>query len=79
MLLEHILTIDTEPKELVLALYESEIKKHEEQLENDRSYYVSDRKTKIIWGVLYIGLAVFLMVISMYAGDLMDKYRLLLP
>lgn len=48
MLLEHILTIDTEPKELVLALYENEIKKHEEQLEIDRLYYVSDRKTKII-------------------------------
>ncbi|MFS0636908.1 hypothetical protein AB1K84_13480 [Mesobacillus foraminis] len=26
MLLEYILTIDTEPKELVLALYENEIK-----------------------------------------------------
>ncbi|MBT2757534.1 hypothetical protein J7E71_16705 [Mesobacillus foraminis] len=68
MLLEQILTIDTEPKELVLALYENEIKKHEEQLEDDLSYYVYGQKTKIIWCVLYIGLAILLMVISMYAG-----------
>nr|WP_121612597.1 site-2 protease family protein [Mesobacillus foraminis] len=79
MLLDHILTIDTEPKELVLALFENEIKTQEEQLQSERTYYVSEGKTKIIWGILYVGLAIFLIATSMYAGDLMDKYRSLLP
>lgn len=77
LLLTHSSAIDT--KELVLAQHKKEIKTQEELLQKERSYYESDRKTKVIWGILYIGLAIFLTVTSMYAGDLMDQYRSLLP
>ncbi|MES1039429.1 site-2 protease family protein [Peribacillus simplex] len=56
-----------------------EVQEQTEIRDKEKSYYSSSLKTKIIWFTLYIGLAIFLMITSLYAGDLMEQYKTLLP
>jgi Zn-dependent protease len=61
------------------ATFFKEVQEQTEIRDKEQSYYSSSLKTKIIWFSLYIGLAIFLMLTSFYAGDLMEQYKTFLP
>ena len=65
--------------ERTVATFSEEVQEQTEIRDKEQSYYSSSLKTKIIWFSLYIGLAIFLMITSLYAGDLMEQYKTLLP
>ncbi|WP_452437028.1 site-2 protease family protein [Peribacillus butanolivorans] len=65
--------------ERTVATFFKEMQEQTEIRDKEKSYYSSGLKTKVIWFSLYIGLAIFLMITSLYAGDLMEQYKTLLP
>lgn len=65
--------------ERTVATFFKEVQEQTEIRDKEQSYYSSSLKTKIIWFSLYIGLAIFLMLTSFYAGDLMEQYKTFLP
>ncbi|MCO0601160.1 site-2 protease family protein [Peribacillus butanolivorans] len=65
--------------ERTVATFFEEVQEQTEIRDKEQSYYSSSLKTKIIWFSLYIGLAIFLMLTSLYAGDLMEQYKTFLP
>ncbi|MFF2291128.1 site-2 protease family protein [Peribacillus butanolivorans] len=65
--------------ERIVARFYKEVQEQTELRDKEKSYYSSSLKTKVIWFSLYIGLAIFLMITSLYAGDLMEQYKTLLP
>ncbi|WP_370017018.1 site-2 protease family protein [Peribacillus sp. B2I2] len=65
--------------ERTVATFFKEVQEQTEIRDKEQSYYSSSLKTKIIWFSLYIGLAIFLMLTSLYAGDLMEQYKTFLP
>ncbi|MBK5480761.1 site-2 protease family protein [Peribacillus sp. TH16] len=65
--------------ERIVATFFKEVQEQTEIRDKEKSYYSSSLKTKVIWFSLYIGLAIFLMITSLYAGDLMEQYKNLLP
>ncbi|MBK5446381.1 MULTISPECIES: site-2 protease family protein [unclassified Peribacillus] len=65
--------------ERIVATFFKEVQEQTEIRDKEKSYYSSSLKTKVIWFSLYIGLAIFLMITSLYAGDLMEQYKTLLP
>ncbi|WP_455710312.1 hypothetical protein [Peribacillus frigoritolerans] len=65
--------------ERIAAKFFKEVQEQTEIRDKEKSYYSSSLKTKVIWFSLYIGLAIFLMITSLYAGDLMEQYKTLLP
>lgn len=65
--------------ERIVATFFKEVQEQTEIRDKEKSYYSSSLKTKVIWFSLYIGLAIFLMITSLYAYDLMEQYKNLLP
>ncbi|MFD9624666.1 site-2 protease family protein [Peribacillus muralis] len=65
--------------ERIVATFYKNIQEQTEIRDKENSYYSSSLKTKVIWFTLYIGLAIFLMITSFYAGDLMEQYKTSLP
>lgn len=65
--------------ERTVATFFKEVQEQTEIRDKEQFYYSSSLKTKIIWFSLYIGLAIFLMLTSFYAGDLMEQYKTFLP
>ncbi|MCK1992817.1 site-2 protease family protein [Peribacillus muralis] len=65
--------------ERIVATFYKNMQEQTEIRDKENSYYSSSLKTKVIWFTLYIGLAIFLMITSFYAGDLMEQYKTSLP
>jgi hypothetical protein len=65
--------------ERIVATFIKEVQDQTEIRDKEKTYYSSSLKTKVIWFSLYIGLAIFLMITSLYAGDLMEQYKTSLP
>lgn len=65
--------------ERIAATFFKEVQEQTEIRDKEKSYYSSSLKTKVIWFSLYLGLAIFLMLTSLYAGDLMEQYKTSLP
>nr|WP_057912395.1 site-2 protease family protein [Peribacillus muralis] len=65
--------------ERIVATFYKNIQEQTEIRDKENSYYSSSLKTKVIWFSFYIGLAIFLMITSLYAGDLMEQYKTSLP
>ncbi|WP_409304202.1 site-2 protease family protein [Peribacillus sp. SCS-155] len=59
--------------------FEKKIHEEESQLEKEENYYKATNKTRIIWAILYIALALFLIACSMHYGELMTSYQDMLP
>ncbi|WP_340373073.1 site-2 protease family protein [Peribacillus sp. FSL E2-0218] len=65
--------------ERIAATFFKEVQEQTKIRDKEKSYYSSSLKTKVIWFSLYLGLAIFLMLTSLYAGDLMEQYKTSLP
>ncbi|WP_285769383.1 hypothetical protein [Peribacillus sp. SI8-4] len=65
--------------ERIAATFFKEVQEQTEIREKEKSYYSSSPKTKVTWFTLYLGLAIFLMLTSLYAGDLMEQHKTSLP
>ncbi|MGE7766143.1 site-2 protease family protein [Peribacillus sp. NPDC096540] len=70
---------DISKYELIVARFFNEVQEQTKIMEKEQSYYSSNLKTKVVWFSLYIGLAIILMITSLYAGDLMEQYKTTLP